>query len=319
MKGSIVAFISILLFSTYIVFGKILLKEVSPFIILVLNQLLAYAILFFLLRLRKEIRKMTHLSKKDFKIMYAISLFSAVAGPLLFLLGLKLTSATNTILIGKAEALLTSLIAILILREKISMHQIMGAVTMFFGIIVIATNNFANGVSFNIGDILIFCSALSFAVGTVLFKKFMHHIPPEIIVAVRNLCGATLLFVISLYLVDYTVLFGVINVGFIIALLGLVVLTTIVGQYLWYKALELTSATRVSLVGLSSPLIAIFYAIIFLKESLDVPQLIGGSFIIVGLVLLEFHFRIWPKDIHKRHLKLKHSSIRGSYYRNHIE
>ena len=306
MKGSIIAFTSILLFSTYTIFGKILLQEVSPFVIIVINQLLAYSILFFILKLKKEMKKLTRITKRDFKIMYAISLFSAVCGPLLFLWGLKLTTATNTILIGKAEALLTSLIAVMMLKERISMHQITGAMTMFFGIVIIATNNFANGLSFNIGDLLVLASSLSFAFGTILFKKYMHHLPPEVIVTVRNLCGATLLFVISLYLVDYSTLLNALNAKFVLALLGLVVLTTIFAQSLWYRALETTTATKVSLIGLSSPLIAIVYAIIFLKESLGTSQLIGGSFVILGLIMLEFHFKIWPRKIHKRYLKLKH-------------
>ena len=149
MKGSIIAFISILLFSTYTIFGKILLQDVSPFIITVINHLLAYGVLFFILKLRKEMRKLTNISKKDFKIMYFISLFSAVGGPLLFLFGLKLTSATNSILIGKAEALITSLLAMLMLKERISLHQIAGTITIFFGIGIIATNNFSNGLTFN--------------------------------------------------------------------------------------------------------------------------------------------------------------------------
>ena len=94
---------------------------------------------------------------------------------------------------------------------------------------------------------------------------------------------------------------------FVLALLGLVILTTISGQYLWYKALEMTSATNVSMAGLSSPLFAIFYAVILLKESVSFSQISGGVFIIIGLIVLEFHFKnIHTQEKHKHHLKLKH-------------
>ena len=306
MKGTIIAFIAISFFGLYIIFAKVLLQSVSPFVILVLTQLLAYIVLFFILKLKKEMKKLTHLAKRDFKIMYSVSLFSAVGGPLLFLLGLKLTSVTNTILIAKTEALLTSLIAVWILKEKSSVHQVAGALTMLFGIFIIITNNLTRGFSFNIGDILILGSALSFAIGTIMFKKFMHHIAPEVIVTLRNLFGATLLFVISLFFVDYSILYKALNIQFVLSMLGLVVFTTITGQYLWYLALEKTSATNVSLVGLCSPLIVIFYVVIFLKESLTAPQIIGGLFIMMGLILLEFHFNILPRKTHETHLKLKH-------------
>jgi len=116
----------------------------------------------------------------------------------------------------------------------------------------------------------------------------------------------TLLFVISFFFIDYSILYKALNIQFIVYLLGLVIFTTILGQYLWYLALEKTSATNVSLVGLCSPLIAIFYVIIFLKESLIASQIIGGLFIMIGLILLEFHFNILPRKTHENHLKLKH-------------
>ena len=217
MKGTILAFVAVALFSSYVIFGKILLSNVSPFIILVLNQTLAGIILILILDLVKKIKEIKETSKHDLKFMYLISIFSAVGGPLLFLLGLKLTSATNTILIGKSEAILTSLLAIFILKDKITKHQIIGGLIMFLGITIIATNSFSLGLSLNTGDIFIFISALSYAIGTVLFKKYMHHIPPEVIVSLRNLFGASILFIISLFLVDFSVVIQVLSIKFVFA------------------------------------------------------------------------------------------------------
>ncbi len=306
MKGTFLAFISISLFSLYFVFGKLLLNDISPFLILVVNQTLAALIILFILDLVRKIKELKNTSKRDIKIMFLISVFASILGPLLLLLGLSITSATNSILIGKSEAILTSLLAIFVLKDRITLHQIAGAVIMFTGVLIIATNNFSIGMSLNVGDALIFLSALSFAVGTILFKKYMHHIPPEVIVTLRNMFGASILFMLSLFLVDYSILFQVISIRFALALLGLVVLTTILGQYLWYKALEMTTATNVSLAGLSSPLVAVFYAVVLLGETLVRSQIIGGLFIFAGLVILEFHFReIHTPEKHKHHLKLR--------------
>ena len=309
IKGTILAFIAVALFSLYVIFGKILLSNVSPLIILVLNQVLAGIIMILIIALFKRIKKIKKTSKRDLKFMYLISIFSAVGGPLLFLLGLKLTSATNTILIGKSEAVLTTLFAICFLKDKITKHQIIGGLIMFFGITIIATNSFSLGLSLNLGDIFIFISALSYALGTLLFKKYMRHIPPELIVGLRNLFGASMLFIISLFLVDFSTIMNILSMKFVLALLGLVVLTTVCGQYLWYKSLTMTSITNVSIAGLSSPLIAIIYALVLLKESINSSQIIGGICIIIGLIVIEFHFKnIYTPKKHKRYLKLKHWS-----------
>jgi len=231
MKGTIYALISIALFSSYAIFGKILIETISPYILLLLNQTLAGIILILLLDLTKKIKEIKQTSKHDFKFLYLISIFSAVIAPLLFLIGLKFTSATNTILIGKSEAVLTSLLAFILLKDKITKNQIIGTIIVFIGIILIATKNFSAGLSFNIGDSLVFLSALSYACGTILFKKFMHHIPPEVIITLRNLFGASILFIISLFFVDYTKIISTISPNFILTLLASVILTTIIGQY----------------------------------------------------------------------------------------
>ena len=307
MKGTFFAFIAVALFSLYAVFGKLLLEGVSPFVILIVNQVLAGIVVFLAIDVFKKIKEFKETKKHDYTFMFLISIFSAVLGPLLFLFGLSLTSATNSVLIGKSEAVLTSIIAIYFLKDKISFHQILGSVIMFFGVFVIATNNFALGLSFQLGDVIIFLSALSFAVGTILFKKFMGHVPPEIIVGLRSFYGAFTLFLISFFFVDFGAFASVLSLKFILTVFGLVILTTVAGQYLWYKALEMTSATNVSLAGLCSPLIAVIYTTLLLGEKLASSQILGGAIIIVGLVILEVHFRKHhTNEKRKHHLKLKH-------------
>ncbi len=307
MKGIAIAFISVALFSLYAIFGKMLLVQISPFMILILNQMLAGFILVFILDLIKRMHEFKDILRKDIRHIYMISIFSSVLAPLLFLVGLGLTSATNTILIGKSEAVLTSILAIFILKEKITIHQILGTLIMFIGIVLIATDNFSLGLSLNIGDLLILISALSYAVGTILFKKHIHHIPPEVIVTLRNLFGASMLFILSLFMIDFTEVITILSFELVTALLGLVILTSIIGQYLWYRALETTSATNVSIAGLASPLIAIFYAVTLLKESLVSSQIFGGILIMIGLIIIEYHIKTSrTEDKHKHHLKLKH-------------
>ena len=67
------------------------------------------------------------------------------------------------------------------------------------------------------------------------------------------------------------------------------------------------SASAVSLAGLSSPLIGIVYVFVFLGERLIASQIIGGIVIMIGLFVLEFHFRkIYTPHKHKHHLKFAH-------------
>lgn len=300
------AFISICLFSLYTIFGKLLLEQVSPFTILLATEILAATIMILIVDAIRQFKNLKLKSKADLKTLTLIALFSSVIGPLLFLIGLTVTSATNSILIAKSEAVMTAFLAILILREKITRNQIIGSVIMFFGITIIATNNFATGLTWNIGDVLVLLSTVSYAIGTIIFKKSHHHIDPEAAVTFRNLFGALILFIIALFYLDFSTIPKAFSFSILPTLLGLVILPTIGGQYFWYKALEVASATKVSIAGLTSPLITMIYAVIILKETIITSQIIGGLLIIIGLIIIEFHFKSnWSELKRKRYLKFK--------------
>jgi drug/metabolite transporter (DMT)-like permease len=182
-----------------------------------------------------------------------------------------------------------------------------GTFIMFTGIFAIVTQNFSSGLSFNAGDILVFSSAFFYACGTVLFKRFMHHIPPEVIVTFRNLFGAVILFMLAFVMVDFSSVYSLVSLDMLLPLFGLVFLTVIGAQLLWYKALEMTYATNVLLATLSSPLIGVFYAVFLLGEPLLQSHVFGGALILAGLISMEIHFsRFHTPPRIKRRLKFRH-------------
>lgn len=302
MKGTVVAFLSVAILGLYVVLGKLLLSSVHPTIIVLFNSLLFGGVLILALDLRRKIRFLRR--QGDLKQVYLISFFYSLA-PLLFLIGLGLTTATNSILIARAEVLLTSLFAILFLSDKTTFFQLGGMMAILAGIAVLATDIFT-GLSFNLGDLLVFISALSFAIGTVLFRKTAGHIRPEIVVSLRNIFAASFIFVLSLVLTDLPAAIGSLAISTVAYLLTAAVVVTVVGQFLWYRSIRHADKTNMSLAGVLSPVIAILYAILFLGETLAYSQLVGGMLIIVGMFLVELHVIVGlGKDAHIEHLKMK--------------
>ncbi len=313
MKGLTIALISMGFFGLYAVFSKMLLSStVEPILIVILSQGLAGIIIIGAMDLFKKIREIRETSKRDFKVIAVVSVFSSVIAPLLYLIGLATTSVANTVLISNVEAVFMSLFAVMFLREKTTLHQITGTIVMFLGVAYIATHGFSAITPFNAGDIIILLSAASYATGNTLFKKYVRHIPPEVTVTLRNIFGAVILLGLSLAFMDvrgFLTFSGSITPIFIYALLGLVIFVKIAGQFLWYKALDITSATRVSTAMLFSPLIGVFYAVILLGETLIQSQVIGGILIVTGLVIVEMHIRRVKSPLkHKFHLKLRHTT-----------
>jgi EamA-like transporter family. len=67
----------------------------------------------------------------------------------------------------------------------------------------------------------------------------------------------------------------------------MIILCTVVPLWLVVASMRHLRASQASVVGLTEPLLAIVVAWIVLGESLAVLQLLGGVFILIGVVLAE--------------------------------
>lgn len=305
MKGTSVAFLSVFCFSLYPIFAKVLLETTSPFMLIVIRQITAGLLIVAALVLTRKYLQFKVFKKHEYVMIFVIGALVSAAGPILFIIGLSQSTATNSVLLGKSEALMTSVLAIMLLKEKVSSKQLIGALLMSVGIILIATRGFAEGFIFSRGDLLILLSALFYSFGNVAVKRFFSHHPPELLVALRNLSGASVLFTLSFFILGPNTVSSFVSKPSLPILLTMV-LTVTLGQYLWYLALELTTATNVSLINLSSPIMSVFYAAIFLGETLFEYQILGGIFIVIGMMVFEFHLSSFlPNHVHRHHLIVK--------------
>ncbi|MBT5016481.1 DMT family transporter [Candidatus Peregrinibacteria bacterium] len=305
-KGVLTGVLSVLFLSSYSIFGKILLENLAPETVAGLAQTLSVITILLCFGFLPEIKKIHRLPRKTLFYLFLVAFLAGAVAPLLFLKGLLLTTATNSIIIGRIEVVFVGIISFLWLREKITKNQIGGIALMFIGMLLIATQNFAIGFNFNHGDILIMGSALVWALATVIFKKNLHHMSPELVVLIRNFTGAIcMFFVIPLILnVEHTVNLTLLDQNILIPLVLFALLTIVFGQMLWYKTLDLIPATVASSIGLLGPLFGVILAVTILKENLYSYHLIGGIFILIGLALTVLHHQKHPH--HHKLQKTKH-------------
>jgi drug/metabolite transporter (DMT)-like permease len=191
-----------------------------------------------------------------------------------------------------------SILAVFMLKEAITKLQIAGTGVMFFGIWFIAAAGPAaaagDAAMMGVGDIMVFISAAAYAFSNVLFKRYLHHLPAEVIVSMRNVFGAASLLVAVFVLsmlpgISYPV--DSVLQPWVAIMLGAAILSMIAGQFLWYSALEKTTATRVSAAILFSPVIGVAFAAVLLGEAITMAHVIGGLLIVGGMVLMEYHTR----------------------------
>jgi drug/metabolite transporter (DMT)-like permease len=284
MKGITIALISCVFFGLQPVFSKVLLNHMPPVVLAALTSFSAAFLLVFILEVEHKIREVEDLGRREVLVLLVISLLSGVLAQILYVTGLMQSTATNAVLLTRLNSLLIALLGVVFLKEKLTAHQIAGSVLMAAGVVIIATKSFTVSIRWEDGDILLILAAFCWASANIIMKKYICNLPPEVIVIGRHAFAGIILVALTAGQIP-----AVVNLTVLAYLTGLVILVIVIGQYLWYYALEHTSAANVGLASLSLPFFGVLYAVTLLGEELTPHQILGGTMIILGLIAVEVH------------------------------
>ncbi len=284
--GNLFAFSAILLFSTYTIFNKVLVADIPPLTLAAVSQGISIFVIILFFGAIPEFKKIIKMPFREVAAIIMIGVLGTVAGPVLFLKGLQNTSAVDAILLAELDTILVPLISFLWLKEKIKGHELAGGIVMLGGLYFIFTEGLKLNLQFHSGDVLIALSALCYSLSLNTFKKYLHHVPSERVMIIGDTIGVLLLLFAAPTLLIMPHRFEpIFQPGIMKPLLIYSIIGIALGRFLWFKAVDLISAHRASLISLLSPLIAIFLAALVLKESLAWYHAVGAALVLVGMAL----------------------------------
>jgi len=143
--------------------------EIAPGIATVGRLLIVLAILLpFVLRSLRE--KLSLLTPKDWKILWALGFTGGGLHLALQWLGLHYTTATSGILYLSTSPIFILLMAAPLAAERIGLRQWAGVLTSFSGVATIATRGEFGWLSFNVGDLMALTSMVMWAGYTVFLR-----------------------------------------------------------------------------------------------------------------------------------------------------
>ena len=271
--------------------GKWAVGEAPPFFVAFLRFAIASSVLWALVARRYQGRG-ERIPLPDGGAQWA-GLFSlGLTGVFLynffFLTGLSWTSATNGSLIVAFNPLLTAVLSVWWLKERVRPVQAGGLLLALLGVGVVITRGSVaviRGLSFNPGDLLILGAPLAWALYTIAGKKVLRHFPPLVATAYASLFGTLLL--LPAAGLEGSLLSGVrrLTVYGWISVLHLALLGTVVGFVWWYEGVELLGASRAAVFVNLVPLFGVLLSALILSESLEVSQLAGGILVVLGVSL----------------------------------
>ena len=183
------------------------------------------------------------------------------------------------------QPILVGVFAWLFLGEGLTTRKVVGLLLGFSciaaviagGLLVDLPPGAPLGVAFGIG------AALSWALGTVYFKKVQDRVATLWAVAVPFLAGGIVLTALGLLVESPAEITW--NTPFLASLLYSSLLGTAVAWLLWLGLVRAGEASRVSAYIFFVPLVAVLIGAIFLDETLSPSLLVGATLVVAGIYL----------------------------------
>ncbi|MDJ0736064.1 MAG: DMT family transporter [Nostocaceae cyanobacterium] len=246
-----------------------------------------------------NIPNLKQISGQNWLNMGAAAILSGAIAPALIFMALDLTMVTNVVLIGRIEPPLALALSIFLLKERVDIWSIVGAIISLAGVVITVflqtlwENMMSPEVFITVGqgEIMTAIAAISLAVSTIISKARLQQIPLGIFSVFRLILATIVLFcvVISFYGVNH---FMDVASPFLwqwMLIYGGVII--VLGQLCWFNGLKTSSASEVSLASSFAPIAGIVFAYLILGEAPTAAQYIGGSIILLGIFLSQIGAR----------------------------
>lgn len=201
--------------------------------------------------------------------------------------GLQYTSVINSALINSLTPIVTVFLASLMLKERVCLRHIGGAVLSVFGVALVVCSGSLRTLtelSFNRGDLIILPSTLVWALYTIYGKKIMQFISPMATTAYSTLAGLPFLWAACSWSEwDFSLSDLSWPLGMSLVLLGVV--ASVLASFWWNIGIERLGASRGIIFLNLIPVFSVICSIVFLKENLHPYQAAGGVIILAGILL----------------------------------
>jgi drug/metabolite transporter (DMT)-like permease len=238
-----------------------------------LRAFIALPVLFVVMKMKKADKV-----KWQFLLPYLISGVLLGFGWLTLFYGFKHTSISSAVIIYNMCPVYVMILAPLVLKETISKIQIAVIVISFLGLFLIVSHNFSEGYGY-MGLVLSAISGMLYATIVLINRSIKVRVENQTATFVQILTAMIVLlpFVLidgdiftvvhlNAMAVTYTILLGILHTG--------VAYTMFFSLYAHLKSVEIVSYSFLE------PLFGIIFSLIFIGETLTIPQIIGGILIL---------------------------------------
>jgi drug/metabolite transporter (DMT)-like permease len=222
--------------------------------------------------------------RRDLKLILLASVIGVVINQIAFSYSVRLTTASTVALVFGTLPIFVSLMSQLAGHERLHWRHWLATSVSFTGVALVAAG--AGGeLNRGVGGILLaLVATVSFATYSVAVVPVMKRHSPLLVNATSCLIGGLLLCLIAIpWLADQS--WSAPPRLAWSALLYSSLASVVVGNLLWFTAVDRVGASRSALYANLQPFLGAVFAVFVLSESLSPLQLAGGLVIASGIIL----------------------------------
>lgn len=176
--------------------------------------------------------------------------------------------------------------------EKLTAPRAAGVALGFAGVVLIFSGRLGGGSGY-LAMLAVLLAAVSYAFASVYGKRFAGLGAVPMVAAAGQVTASAIILLPVILIFDQPMQLQMPSLATIWSLVGLVVLSTALAYFLFFRILATAGATNLMLVTLLVPVSAILLGVVFLAEVISVSQICGMALIGLGLLAIDGRVVRW--------------------------
>lgn len=267
--------------------GKLSVPFIPAFTLTFLRFFIATIILYFVVKSKDKSNY--KLTKKDIPIFLFTGIVGMFGYHVFFFTALKYTTAINSSLIGATNPIITTILCIIFLKDKITFKRVIGIFLSFWGVFLTITNanlSTMHSLSLNKGDLIMLIAVCMWASYSVFSKKVMHKFTPLILTFYSFLFCTVFLIPFVIYERPWMFITKVPYYSFL-AVAYMSIFASVIGYLVQQMSIKQIGPSKTSIFINLVPIFSILLSITILKESISTVKIFTTLLIITGVYICQ--------------------------------
>jgi drug/metabolite transporter (DMT)-like permease len=265
--------------------GKIIIAQISPYSAAAIRFFIASLFMIPILMIFESPKVIKEAIKRNAWGYFFLGIIGVAGYNGLFFVGLRYTTPINGALILATNPIITLLLSAVFLKTTFCMHQRIGLLLSFIGVIIVITHGSFNELlhlKIALGDYLIMAANICWSLYSVLGRRYLHHSSPLITTAMTMIAGSVVLILCAGFDLDMPLLlrqsWEIYFLLFYMAFFG-----SVLAYLFWnYGISHLGAGTTAAFFNLV-PVVTMALTV-FLGQVVTSVQIIGGLTVILGVL-----------------------------------